>query len=59
MASGGAGRKVVESRSVDLSLLSDEVKKRASRVKLVLMDVDGVLTDGTLYYFPGRQTHRV
>lgn len=48
-----AGRKVVESRSVDLSLLSDEVKKRASRVKLVLMDVDGVLTDGTLYYFPG------
>ncbi|HEY9785816.1 MAG TPA: HAD hydrolase family protein [Candidatus Obscuribacterales bacterium] len=26
---------------------------RARKIKLLLMDVDGVLTDGKLYYFPG------
>jgi len=29
-----------------------DVINRAKRVKLLLMDVDGVLTDGTLYYLP-------
>jgi len=32
---------------------SEEVLKRASKIKLILMDVDGVLTDGRLFYFPG------
>jgi 3-deoxy-D-manno-octulosonate 8-phosphate phosphatase (KDO 8-P phosphatase) len=30
----------------------DEIKKRAARVKLLLMDVDGVLTDGRLINVP-------
>jgi 3-deoxy-D-manno-octulosonate 8-phosphate phosphatase (KDO 8-P phosphatase) len=29
-----------------------EVRKRARKVKLLLMDVDGVLTDGRIYYVP-------
>jgi len=29
-----------------------EVQERAARVRLLLMDVDGVLTDGKLYYVP-------
>lgn len=32
---------------------SADVLRRAANIKLLLMDVDGVLTDGTLYYFPG------
>jgi 3-deoxy-D-manno-octulosonate 8-phosphate phosphatase (KDO 8-P phosphatase) len=28
------------------------IKKRAKKIKLVLMDVDGVLTDGRLYFLP-------
>jgi 3-deoxy-D-manno-octulosonate 8-phosphate phosphatase (KDO 8-P phosphatase) len=35
---------------MDLSKLSDEVILRASKIKLLLMDCDGVLTDGRLYY---------
>ncbi len=31
---------------------SAELKKRAKRIRLLLMDVDGVLTDGLLYYVP-------
>jgi len=34
-------------------LAKDEVMARAAKVKLVLMDVDGVLTNGNLFYFPG------
>lgn len=30
-----------------------ECIERARKIKLLLMDVDGVLTDGNLYYFPG------
>ncbi len=29
-----------------------ELRKRARRVKLLLMDIDGVLTDGRIYYVP-------
>jgi 3-deoxy-D-manno-octulosonate 8-phosphate phosphatase (KDO 8-P phosphatase) len=29
-----------------------EIRKRARKVKLLLMDVDGVLTDGRIYYVP-------
>jgi 3-deoxy-D-manno-octulosonate 8-phosphate phosphatase (KDO 8-P phosphatase) len=35
---------------MDLSKLSDELILRASKIKLLLMDCDGVLTDGRLYY---------
>lgn len=32
---------------------SDELAARAAKVRLVVFDVDGVLTDGGLYYGPG------
>lgn len=32
---------------------SADVLERAKKIKVILMDVDGVLTDGKLYYFPG------
>ncbi len=32
--------------------MNDEVMRRAAQVKLLLMDVDGVLTDGKLYNVP-------
>jgi 3-deoxy-D-manno-octulosonate 8-phosphate phosphatase (KDO 8-P phosphatase) len=34
-----------------LQLERDELLRRAGRVRLLLLDVDGVLTDGGLYYF--------
>ncbi len=34
-------------------LSTTDIKNRAANIKLLLMDVDGVFTDGTLYYFPG------
>ncbi|MFN8655379.1 MAG: HAD hydrolase family protein [Candidatus Obscuribacterales bacterium] len=33
--------------------VSDDVIKRAAKIRLVLMDVDGVMTDGKLFYHPG------
>lgn len=36
-----------------MSTVCEDVRKRASKIKLILMDVDGVLTDGKLFYFPG------
>ncbi|MGH9328210.1 MAG: KdsC family phosphatase [Terriglobia bacterium] len=33
-------------------LSSTEIRKRARKIKLLLMDVDGVLTDGRIYYVP-------
>ena len=30
----------------------DEVRARAAKIKLLLMDVDGVMTDGKLYFIP-------
>lgn len=35
------------------SPLSSELRKRARKIKLLLMDIDGVLTDGRIYYVPG------
>jgi 3-deoxy-D-manno-octulosonate 8-phosphate phosphatase (KDO 8-P phosphatase) len=32
---------------------TDDIKQRAARIKLLLMDVDGVLTDGRLINVPG------
>jgi 3-deoxy-D-manno-octulosonate 8-phosphate phosphatase (KDO 8-P phosphatase) len=34
------------------SLKPAELKKRAARVRLLVLDVDGVLTDGGMYYGP-------
>jgi 3-deoxy-D-manno-octulosonate 8-phosphate phosphatase (KDO 8-P phosphatase) len=31
-----------------------KLSARTSRIKLLLMDVDGVMTDGKLYYLPGK-----
>jgi 3-deoxy-D-manno-octulosonate 8-phosphate phosphatase (KDO 8-P phosphatase) len=30
-----------------------DIHEKASRIKLLLMDVDGVLTDGKIYFLPG------
>ena len=38
---------------MQLESLPPEVRRKLSRVKLLLMDVDGVLTDGKLYNVPG------
>jgi len=35
--------------------LSEEVRKRVQRIKVLLMDVDGVLTDGKLFYLPNAE----
>lgn len=35
-----------------MSQLAQEVAQRAARVRLMVFDVDGVLTDGTLWYGP-------
>lgn len=35
-----------------MNTISNETKYKASQIKLLLMDVDGVLTDGTLSYVP-------
>ncbi len=32
---------------------TESIIKRASKVRLLLMDCDGVLTDGTIYFLPG------
>lgn len=39
--------------------VSETVQAKASKIKLVLMDVDGVLTEGKLYYFPGPSLNAV
>ena len=36
-----------------------ELLARAAKIKLLLMDVDGVLTDGRLYFFPDAAGHLV
>ena len=33
--------------------VTPEVRARAAKIKLLLMDVDGVLTDSKIYFFPG------
>ncbi|HEV2175953.1 MAG TPA: HAD family hydrolase [Terriglobia bacterium] len=37
---------------------SREVQLRARKIRLLLLDVDGVLTDGRIYYVPDRDTGR-
>jgi len=38
---------------------NQNVRARASKIKLLLMDVDGVLTNGKLYHFPDAQGNMV
>ncbi len=37
-----------------LSIDEQEFQKRLSRIRLLLLDVDGVLTDGTIFHVPGQ-----
>jgi 3-deoxy-D-manno-octulosonate 8-phosphate phosphatase (KDO 8-P phosphatase) len=39
--------------------ISKEVRQRASKIKLLLMDCDGVLTDGKLYFNENGETHKI
>ncbi len=39
--------------------LSPEIRSRAKNIKLLLMDCDGVLTDGRLYFGPGGEDLKV
>jgi 3-deoxy-D-manno-octulosonate 8-phosphate phosphatase (KDO 8-P phosphatase) len=38
-----------------MNLLIADAENRAKKIKLILFDVDGVLTDGTLWFFPAPQ----
>lgn len=39
--------------STDWQKLSPDVIERAAKIKVLLMDVDGCMTDGKLFYLPG------
>ncbi len=39
--------------------MNHDVTARAAKIKLLLMDVDGVLTDGKLYFIPGADGNMV
>ncbi|HVW86551.1 MAG TPA: HAD hydrolase family protein [Bryobacteraceae bacterium] len=39
--------------------MNEDVMARAAKIKLLLMDVDGVLTDGKLYFIPGTDNNMV
>lgn len=47
--------KKMNGKNVDVNydLISADIIKRAEKIALILMDVDGVMTDGTLFYLPG------
>jgi 3-deoxy-D-manno-octulosonate 8-phosphate phosphatase (KDO 8-P phosphatase) len=38
---------------INSSVTSEEFNRLAASIKVLLMDVDGVLTDGRLFFFPG------
>jgi 3-deoxy-D-manno-octulosonate 8-phosphate phosphatase (KDO 8-P phosphatase) len=40
-------------------MINDEIIRRAAKIKLLLMDCDGVLTDGKLYYTDGGEAMKV
>jgi 3-deoxy-D-manno-octulosonate 8-phosphate phosphatase (KDO 8-P phosphatase) len=42
-----------------MPLRANQVRQRAKKIKLLLMDVDGVLTDGRIYYVPGTRSRFV
>ncbi len=37
----------------------EDIRRRAQAIRLLLLDVDGVLTDGRLYFGPQGETHKV
>ncbi|HAN03862.1 MAG TPA: 3-deoxy-D-manno-octulosonate 8-phosphate phosphatase [Elusimicrobia bacterium] len=39
---------------MEITHMTKNAAARAKKIKLFLMDVDGVLTDGKMYYLPGR-----
>jgi 3-deoxy-D-manno-octulosonate 8-phosphate phosphatase (KDO 8-P phosphatase) len=41
-----------------VSELAVDLRERAARVRLLVLDVDGVLTDGSLYYGPEGEAHK-
>ena len=36
-----------------------DARKRAGKIKILIMDVDGVLTDGKMYYIPGKNGNMI
>jgi 3-deoxy-D-manno-octulosonate 8-phosphate phosphatase (KDO 8-P phosphatase) len=44
---------------LDLQQYPEEVRERARRIRLLILDVDGVLTDGSLYYDAKGETLKV
>ncbi len=44
------GKNMPNCNDADFLKLSEQIRERASLIKLVLMDVDGVLTNGELFY---------
>src|ERR1019366_1990998 len=39
--------------------ISPSVRARAAKIKLLLMDVDGVMTNGKLYHFPDEEGNMI
>jgi 3-deoxy-D-manno-octulosonate 8-phosphate phosphatase (KDO 8-P phosphatase) len=44
---------------VTISPVNSHVRARASKIKLLLMDVDGVMTNGKLYHFPDEEGNMI
>jgi 3-deoxy-D-manno-octulosonate 8-phosphate phosphatase (KDO 8-P phosphatase) len=44
---------------MEITHMTKNAAARAKKIKLFLMDVDGVLTDGKMYYLPGRDGRMV
>ncbi len=46
-------RSIAKSENGSMTQSLKQLRARARKIKLLLMDVDGVLTDGRIYYLPG------
>lgn len=44
---------------MEITHMTKNSAERAKKIKIFLMDVDGVLTDGKMYYLPGRDSGMV
>ncbi|MGD9642841.1 MAG: KdsC family phosphatase [Elusimicrobiales bacterium] len=44
---------------MEITNMTKNAAERAKKIKIFLMDVDGVLTDGKMYYLPGRESGMV
>lgn len=44
---------------MEIKNMTKNAAERAKKIKIFLMDVDGVLTDGKMYYLPGRDSGMV